>query len=1027
MTKFAPADRFAPPPKLKVNLVSRSNEPADRQWDGLAAQLLDHPTGSWRVTGPAGSGVSSLLIDTVVQLIRDGMDPARIMVIAPAKESGIRLRRELVEQLSGSYASNGTLVRSVHSLAFALLRDSRPARLITGAEQDAVIRELLEGHAESGRGSWPAEHRPALRLVGFARQLRDFLLRSVERGLGPDELIAWGWEYDRPVWAAAGDFLREYEQTTALAGTQAYSASELVTAALDVIKVTPPEVGIDALIIDDAQHLDPKSAELLQVLMRQTKLSVIAGDPQQSVFHFRGATPDFLLNYPVEHEVEFTESFRKPTRSVILADTATSQNALIADRIRRAHLLDGVAWQDMAVIVRSTGLIAPLRRALLNAGVPVSLNPTDVVLAEQPIVASMILGVRALNSELSALELEELLLGPMGGADPVTLRRLLRGLRRLDFERRAIDVLRELIRPGTDLQRAELSETLTERELDILERIRSVLAAGHQSREAGGSVEEVLWSLWEATGLADRMMAASLRGGTAGSQADRDLDAMMTLFDAAGDYAERRPTAGIDSFIRHIAEQELPTGVRERRGVAPDAVTLLTAHGTAGMEWSHVVVAGVQEGTWPSLGETGTLFGQEELIDLADLDIPPGTLVSRSAPKLKEERRLFHMAAHRATEKLLVTAVESTDTDEELEPSRFLAELDGAAVQKMSFGSQETDGAEIAPAVRVLSTPSLIAELRRHVTSPEVRSDFRAQAARQLARLAAAGIPGADPAEWWSTTAVSETQVLDDRPQLSLSPSRVEALQNCPLNAVLSRVEEEEETPIQMLKGTLVHAFAEAVSSGADAAAATELITTAYENLIRVPAWQREAELGAWHQLIEQTSRWLAARSPAFEQVGVEVEVDVPITPEVKIRGRMDRLERDEAGELHIVDLKTGRGVPSQKGMDDHAQLAVYQLALSRGALNDGRVTPPEPGQEPESVGGGLLVFPAKTAYGKATERQQAPKTLAELDELAATLPSLARELRGPSLRARINPGCDHCPLTSICPVQPEGRMTTHV
>lgn len=1027
MTKFAPADRFAPPPKLKVNLVSRSNEPADRQWDGLAAQLLDHPTGSWRVTGPAGSGVSSLLIDTVVQLIRDGMDPARIMVIAPAKESGIRLRRELVEQLSGSYASNGTLVRSVHSLAFALLRDSRPARLITGAEQDAVIRELLEGHAESGRGSWPAEHRPALRLVGFARQLRDFLLRSVERGLGPDELIAWGWEYDRPVWAAAGDFLREYEQTTALAGTQAYSASELVTAALDVIKVTPPEVGIDALIIDDAQHLDPKSAELLQVLMRQTKLSVIAGDPQQSVFHFRGATPDFLLNYPVEHEVEFTESFRKPTRSVILADTATSQNALIADRIRRAHLLDGVAWQDMAVIVRSTGLIAPLRRALLNAGVPVSLNPTDVVLAEQPIVASMILGVRALNSELSALELEELLLGPMGGADPVTLRRLLRGLRRLDFERRAIDVLRELIRPGTDLQRAELSETLTERELDILERIRSVLAAGHQSREAGGSVEEVLWSLWEATGLADRMMAASLRGGTAGSQADRDLDAMMTLFDAAGDYAERRPTAGIDSFIRHIAEQELPTGVRERRGVAPDAVTLLTAHGTAGMEWSHVVVAGVQEGTWPSLGETGTLFGQEELIDLADLDIPPGTLVSRSAPKLKEERRLFHMAAHRATEKLLVTAVESTDTDEELEPSRFLAELDGAAVQKMSFGSQETDGAEIAPAVRVLSTPSLIAELRRHVTSPEVRSDFRAQAARQLARLAAAGIPGADPAEWWSTTAVSETQVLDDRPQLSLSPSRVEALQNCPLNAVLSRVEEEEETPIQMLKGTLVHAFAEAVSSGADAAAATELITTAYENLIRVPAWQREAELGAWHQLIEQTSRWLAARSPAFEQVGVEVEVDVPITPEVKIRGRMDRLERDEAGELHIVDLKTGRGVPSQKGMDDHAQLAVYQLALSRGALNDGRVTPPEPGQEPESVGGGLLVFPAKTAYGKATERQQAPKTLAELDELAATLPSLARELRGPSLRARINPGCDHCPLTSICPVQPEGRMTTDV
>lgn len=1027
MTTFSPADRFAPPPKLQVNLVSRSSEPDTRHWEGPAAKLLAQPTGTWRVTGPAGSGVSSLLIDTAVQLIRDGVDPARIMVIAPAKESGARLRRELVEHLAGSYVSQGTLVRSVHSLAFALLRQSRPARLITGAEQDAVIRELLEGQADSGRGSWPPEHRPALRLVGFARQLRDFLLRSVERGLSPDELIAWGMEYDRPVWSAAGEFLREYEQTTALAGTQSYSASELVTAALDAIRVTPPELELDVLLIDDAQHLDPKSAELLRVLMPQTSLTVIAGDPRQSVFHFRGASPDFLLNHPVDHEIELAESFRQPSRSVILADTPTSQNALIADRIRRAHLLDGVPWQDMAVIVRSTGLIPPLRRALLNAGVPVSLNPADVVLAQQPIVAGMILGIRALSSELQHTELEELLLGPMGGADPVTLRRLLRGLRRLDFSRRAIDVLRDLIRPGNEFDRAELSETLTERELDILERIRGVLAAGYRSRESGESVEEVLWSLWEATGLADRLMAASLRGGAAGSQADRDLDAMMTLFDAAGDYAERRPTAGIDSFIRHISEQELPTGVRERRGVAPDAVTLLTAHGTAGMEWRHVVVAGVQEGTWPSLGETGTLFGQEELIDLADLDIPPGTLVSRSAPKLKEERRLFHMAAHRATEKLLVTAVESADTDEELEPSRFLGELGEAPVQKMSFGSPESDGAEIAPVVRVLSTPSLIAELRRHVTAPEVRADFREQAARQLARLADAGIPGADPAEWWSITAVSETEPLDDRPQMSLSPSRVEAVQNCPLNAVLGRVAEEEETPVQMLKGTLVHAFAEAISTGADPASATELITAAYENLIRVPAWQRETELAAWHQLIDRTGRWLNTRAPAFEQVGVEVEVDVPITPEVKIRGRMDRLERDESGELHIVDLKTGKSMPAQKNMAEHAQLAVYQLAVSRGALNEGRITAPKPGQDAETVGGGLLVFPANNPRGKAAERQQAPKTLAELDELAATLPSLAGELRGPSLRARINPTCDHCPLTAICPVQPEGRMTTHV
>ncbi|QGU06656.1 DNA helicase II [Corynebacterium occultum] len=997
-----------------------------REWSGPAAALLDGPRGKWRVTGVAGAGVSSLLVDTTVQLIRDGMDPAEIMVITPAKESASRLRRELIAQLDGNYVSEGSLVRSIHSLAFALLRQDRPARLITGAEQDAVIRELLEGHAEEGRGTWPPEHRPALKMVGFARQLRDFLLRSIERGLGPEELIEWGRRFDRPVWAAAGDFLREYEQVSSLAGTQSYSASELVTAAL---RLPAQDLGIKALIIDDAQHLDPKSAELLARLMEQTQLSIIGGDPAQSVFHFRGANPEFLQKFPVDHEVVLAESFREPTRKIAITDTSASQQALVADTIRRAHLLEGVEWCDIAVIVRSSGMIGPVRRALLNAGVPVHLNPTDVVLSEQPIVAGMILGVRALSTELSAADLESLLLGPIGGADPVTLRRLLRGLRQFDFSRRAIDVLREMIAVDYPFDRGELGGKLTERELDILERIRTVLQAGHHARAEGQSVEEVLWALWDATGLSDRLMAASLRGGAAGSQADRDLDAMMTLFDAAGDYAERRPTAGIDSFIRHIAEQELPTGVRDRRGVEPDAVNLLTAHGAGGQEWHTVVIAGVQEGTWPSLGETGSLFGQEELVDLADLDIDPGLPISHAADRLAEERRLFHMSATRATGELLITAVESSDSDTELEPSRFLDEIEPPEEHHhISLVAEENaDDDEISAAVRVLSTSSLIAELRRAVSNPDLREDFRSQAARQLARLAAAGVPGATPEHWWSTTEVSEHELLDTREQIPLSPSKVEALQNCPLNAVLSRVEEEEETPIHMLKGSLVHAFAEALARGADQDRAAELVSTAYENLIRVPAWQRELELAAWQQLIDTTARWVAARAGGYELLGVEVEVDVPISDEVRIRGRMDRLDRDPAGELHIVDFKTGKNKPSDKAMADHAQLAVYQLALSRGALNDGRVTAPAPGQDTATVGGAELVFPAAPAYGKAGVRQQAPKTREELAELADSLPALADQLRGPRLLARINPNCPNCPLKPICPVQSEGKMSTDV
>lgn len=1012
------------PPDPDVRLVRATSHLKSRTWSGLSEELIHAGTGTWRITGRAGSGVSSVVIDTVIERIRQGWDPSSILILAASKESAGRLRREISELVSDlEYVSEGPMVRSVHSLAFALIRDAsdEDVRLITGAEQDAVIRELLRGHADDGRGAWPPEQREGLRMVGFARQLRDFLLRAVERGVGPDDLLGYGREFNRPNWVSAGEFLREYKQIMRLAGSHSYSASELVTGAL---AGPEPRITYRGVFVDDAQHLDPKSAELIRRFIPSAELTVIAGDPEQSVFHFRGANPDFLIDFDAEHDLRLAESQRAPSISIAVAETGSAHNDVLADTVRRAHLLDNVDWSDIAVIVRSAGMIAPVRRVLLAAGVPVHISPTDVVLSEQRIVAAMILGLRALTEELTPLELEDLLLGPIGGADPVTLRRLLRGLRQAEMKagghRRAIDVLRELLRDDTG---DALLGYLTDRELELLDRVRSVLRAGREAID--GSIEEILWAVWSTTKLSDHLSAASLRGGAAGSQADRDLDAMMALFDAAGDYVERRPTAGIRNFILHISEQELPTGVRERRGVSPEAVTVTTAHATTGREWKHVIVAGVQEGSWPSLGETGTLLGQEELIDLIDEDIDPDTIISRSVDRLAEERRLFHVATSRAVERLLVTAVNAPDSDEVREPSRFIEELaqhHGIEITQVT-GTGETSLAE--PEVlghRLLSIPALVAELRRTVTDPAELGSRRRQAARQLNRLAAARIPGADPSEWLALREPSTDAELIPPGQVRLSPSRIEALMNCPLRAVLDRLDSEDETPIAMLRGTLIHAFAEAVARGADAERATEMVTAAYMDLANVPSWSREATEDAFRRTVTRTHTWLLTSRSAFELVGIETQVEVNISAEVAIRGRMDRLERNEAGELVIVDLKTGKQTPTKDDMAAHPQLFAYQLALSRGVLHDDRVDDPAPGETPTPVGGGVLVFPARDTK-KITTLDQAPKSAEELDEFAALLPELAHLSRGPNLLARVNPTCSNCPVRSLCPVQPEGRL----
>lgn len=1038
------------PPSPDVRLIPRTRSAIQRSW-GVPLPK----EGTWRVLGTAGSGVSSLLIDVVLGQLTSGADASGILVVAPSKESGSLLRQELAEHLE-DYAAQASMVRSVHSLAFALLRrgSEEELRLITGAEQDVVIRELLAGHAADGRGSWPAEVRPALEYVGFARQLRDLLLRAIERGLGPGDLEELGARYQRPMWSAAGDFLREYERTQALAGSHSYSAAELVSQVL-----LRPELLQDhpwhTIVVDDAQLLDPTSGRLIAELAKTARLTVVGGDPDQAVFAFRGASSEFLTSWEAENELRLVAPHRRPSPACVsVVDSRGTLRDVLANTVRRRHLEDGVNWRDIAVIVRSTGDIGPARRTLLAAGVPVHINPTDVILAEQRLVKAVMLALRALETDLDPVELEDLITGPVGGADPVTLRRLIRGLRRWKPEQRGMDTLRELLEGDVP----DFDNMLTEREEAILARIRGVLSAGREALRAGAAVEEILWEVWQATGLDTRLQAAALRGGAAGSQADRDLDAMMALFDAAGDYAERRPSASLESFILHITEQELPTGVRDRRSALPDAVEILTAHGAVGREWDTVIVAGVQEGTWPSVGETGSLFGQEDLIDLLDRDITPGTPVSHVSGRLAEERRLFHVATTRHRHRLLVVAVDSPESDEVEEPSRFIEEflsaggVDVPGAQARREASQRwarqalprelglelpdpgpvtvRGGAgideEMDPLeVSVLSVPSFVAQLRRCATDPESGEAERSQAVRQLARLAEAGVPGAHPDQWWAARSVASEHPLSG--SHSLSPSRVEALRACPLNAVLGNLAEEETTNINLVRGNLAHAFLEALGRGVEPGTAKKLVIEAFASMLDGPLWRRDAELADFERLIDRTHSW--SLSTTLEPVGVEVRVSVDVSPDVTIRGYIDRLMK-EGDEYAVIDLKTGSQAATKEAARDNTQLLTYQLALAHGELvmedsaDEEQVKAIRTGEGvPRATS--RLVYP-RTSAASVTEREQTAKPPEELDEFAAQLPALVAELRGPGLTARENDGCDRCPIRSICPVMNEGGLVTN-
>jgi hypothetical protein len=390
---------------------------------------------------------------------------------------------------------------------------------------------------------------------------------------------------------------------------------------------------------------------------------------------------------------------------------------------------------------------------MITAGVPIAVRGDDLPLAEQPPVRMLLEVLRyASGAALTEDLAQALLTGPVGGADVLYLRRLRRELGRLFPAESA-----QLVPVLTDVLGAEaLPDPLRH---PVVRVARTLLAARDAAGLPGANAESVLWAAWSASALGPRWEEASVRGGSTGAAADRDLDSVLALFAEAAHYVDRLPHVGVAEFARHVDAQQIPGDAYTAPGRTGEGVAVLTAHASKGLEWDVVAIAGVQEGSWPDLRRRGSLLGTEEVIDLS-AGVPAGTYLDQAARRLAEERRLFYVACTRARRQLIVTAVAGGEE----QPSRFLDELDPPAADEASR--------PLTALPRAAHLSGVVAELRAALCSPAEPQPLRQAAAEQLARLAEAGVPGADPGQWWGLAALSTSEPVraPDEP-VRISPS----------------------------------------------------------------------------------------------------------------------------------------------------------------------------------------------------------------------------------------------------------------
>ena len=284
-------------------------------------------------------------------------------------------------------------------------------------------------------------------------------------------------------------------------------------------------------------------------------------------------------------------------------------------------------------------------------------------------------------------------------------------------------------------------------------------------------------------------------------------------------------------------------------------------------------------------------------------------------------------------------------------------------------------------------------------------------AATQLARLAKAGVAGADPAGWHGLIPLSTSEPLGDGDDpVTLTPSTLQTLNDCPLRWLAERHGGTNMRELRSTVGSVIHALI-AEPGKTESQLLTEL-DRVWQHLPFDAQWYSANELARHRGMIQAFVEWRAQTRNQLTEVGTEVEVDGALGA-VRVRGRVDRLERDAAGRLVVVDIKTGKTPVSKDDAQQHAQLAMYQLAVAEGLMSAGPAD-----REP---GGARLVYLGKTGANGVTEREQDPLTPAVGEEWRNLVEQAAAATAGPQFIARRNDGCAHCPIRPACPAHADG------
>ena len=584
------------------------------------------------LAGP-GSGKTSVIVERTAYMTGEGKIPSSsVLVVTFSRAAAVEMKERFLK-FTGQSSTRVTF-GTFHGVFYGILKQAynlTSANILSEEEKNGILRELALnfGGELAAEGDFTEEIAKEISMVKGNR----ISLEHYYSSCCPDEVF-------RQIYGAYGNMLRERRKLDF--DDMLLSCYELFDKRKDILRAWQQKFRY--ILVDEFQDINQLQYDIVRLLAEPENNLFIVGDDDQSIYHFRGARPEIMLNftkdYPGAEKVVLDVNYRcskrildsamkvigrnktrfqkelstpnqegEPVRLCEYANPREEYLSVTAEL--RKRLEQGENLENTAVLLRTNQEAEGLIAALMERQIPFTMKEKLPNLFQHWICRNLLAYMRFAQGERS----RKLFLEIMNRPNRYISRDAVVSGREISFEQ-----LRDFYK-----DKDWMCDRLTTMEtyLRILKGLPPYAAINFIRKGMG--YEEY---------LQEYALYRKIKPEELGEILDRLSES------AKGMNTLKEWEEYIEDYTRKLEEQ---AGKQKKEGVQ-----ILTLHGAKGLEFDRVYILNVNEGSIP--------YRKAVL-----------------APAVEEERRLFYVGMTRAR-KFLTLCYVKKQYEKEREPSRFLKE-----------------------------------------------------------------------------------------------------------------------------------------------------------------------------------------------------------------------------------------------------------------------------------------------------------------------------------------------------------------